>query len=143
MSKFEPQTYANHKKFVPLYHFILTPLSIIIFIASIVHTIREAFSYSSLLIFGCSLCIAILVVLVRVFATKLQDRMILKEENLRHIHLTGKPLDARLTLQQIIALRFAEDDTFPQLCKKAADTGMEPGKIKQSITHWRADHYRV
>ncbi|MDF2661976.1 MAG: hypothetical protein K0Q94_4767 [Paenibacillus sp.] len=143
MSNLETQSYVNHRKFVPLYHFVLAPISLIVFIASIVHMLKEQFSYSSLLIFGISLCMAILAVLVRQFATKLQDRSILQEENFRHIHLTGKPLDSRLGLQQIIALRFADDASFPQLCMKAAETGMEPRLIKKSITHWRADHHRV
>ncbi|BBH22350.1 hypothetical protein Back11_36950 [Paenibacillus baekrokdamisoli] len=143
MSKLKPQSYDNHKKFVPLFHFVLAPITIIIFVASIVHLFTEQFSYSSLLIFGISLCIVILGVLVRQFATNLQDRSIVQEENFRHFQLTGKPLDARLTLQQIIALRFEGDESFPALCLNAAEMGMEPRKIKQSITHWRADHLRV
>ncbi|WP_261807844.1 DUF6526 family protein [Paenibacillus sp. N3.4] len=143
MSNLKLQSYDNHKKFVPLYHFVLAPISLIVFIASIVHIFIEQFSFSSLLIFGVTVCMVILVVLVRQFATQLQDRSIFNEENFRHVHLTGKPLDPRLSLQQIISLRFAEDESFPQLCKKAAETGIEPKMIKKSITHWRADHYRV
>ncbi|MCQ6560611.1 DUF6526 family protein [Paenibacillus mendelii] len=143
MSNLKTQSYDNHMKFAPLYHFILAPLSIILFIASIVHLFQEDYRFSAVLLTGISLCIVILAVLVRQFATKLQDRSILHEENFRHFHLTGKPLDSRLTLQQIIALRFAEDASFPELCLKAAETGMEPAKIKKSITHWRADHHRV
>ncbi len=45
--------------------------------------------------------------------------MIRAEENFRHFILTGKPLDSRLDMKQIIALRFAEDDEFPELCQKA------------------------
>jgi hypothetical protein len=143
MSQIKPQSYDRHKKFAHLYHFMLTPLTLILFIASIVYLIREDFSYSSLLIFGLSCCVVILVVLVRLFATQLQDRLIRQEENFRHVQLTGKPLDSRLSLQQIIALRFADDESFPRLCEEAAKTGMEPQKIKQAIPHWRADNHRV
>lgn len=112
-------------------------------IASIVYLFVEKFSFGSILVLGISICILILVMLIRQFATRLQDRSIYHEENLRHMQLTGKPLDPRLNLQQIIALRFAEDAAFPQLCIKAANTGIGPNEIKKSITHWRADHIRV
>ncbi len=45
----------------------------------------------------------------RGFALKAQDRAIRAEENLRHFVLTGKLHDHRLTMKQIIALRFAPD----------------------------------
>jgi len=143
MSNVEAQSYTNHSKFAPLYHFILAPISIIIFIASIVYIIKQQFSFSSLLIFGLSVCVVLLGAVVRQFATKLQDRSIVHEENFRHFRLTGKPLDARLSLPQIIALRFAEDDVFPALCVKAFEADLDSRAIKKSITKWRADHYRV
>ncbi|MEK3720239.1 DUF6526 family protein [Paenibacillus sp. FSL H8-0034] len=143
MSKPKAQSYDNHKKFVPLFHFVLAPIALILFIASIIHVFKEQFSYASLFDFGIILCVFILAALIRQFATQLQDRTILQEERFRHVQLTGKPLDARLSLKQIIALRFASDESFPQLCVKAAETGMEPDKIKKSITEWRADHHRV
>ncbi|WP_240415963.1 DUF6526 family protein [Paenibacillus periandrae] len=143
MSKPIAQSYNNHKKFVPLFHFVLAPIALILFIASIIHLFKEQFSYASLFDFGIILCVLILAALIRQFATRLQDRTILQEEKFRHVQLTGKPLDPRLSLQQIIALRFASDESFPQLCVKAAETGMEPDKIKKSITVWRADNHRV
>lgn len=139
----KPQNFKNHEKFVPLYHFVLAPIALILFIASIVNLFSDKFSLTSILILGISICIIILVILVRQFATKLQDRSIYNEENLRHKQLTGKPLDPRLNLQQIIALRFAEDAEFPQLCLDAAKSSIKPVEIKKSITRWRADHIRV
>ncbi len=79
----------------------------------------------------------------RTFALKAQDRAIRAEENLRHLALTGKLLDARLHIHQVIALRFAPDDEFVDLAKKAAETGMRSAQIKQEIRNWRADHHRV
>lgn len=143
MSNVKMQSYENHGQYAPLYHFILAPIALILFIASIVHLFKEQFSFSSLLIFGLSVCVVLLGAVVRQFATKLQDRSIVHEENFRHFRLTGKPLDTRLSVQQIIALRFAEDDAFPALCVKAVEAGMNSGTIKKSITNWRADHNRV
>jgi hypothetical protein len=79
----------------------------------------------------------------RRFALVAQDRAIRAEENFRHYILTGKPLDSRLRMSQIIALRFASDDEFPLLAQKAVTENMSQKEIKQSIRNWRADLYRV
>lgn len=79
----------------------------------------------------------------RSFALKAQDRAIRAEENFRHFVLTGKPLDGRLRMGQIIALRFASDDEFVALAKKAAEEQLDSKTIKGSIKNWRADHYRA
>lgn len=79
----------------------------------------------------------------RGFALKAQDRAIRGEEELRHFILTGKPLDHRLTLKQIIALRFASNEELPALAKKAVAGNLSASAIKQSIQQWRADEYRV
>ncbi len=79
---------------------------------------------------------------IRSFPTKVQDRAIRAEENLRHFIMTGKPLDARLTIGQVIALRFAGDDEFLALAQKAATEGMKPDDIKKSVKNWRADNDR-
>ncbi len=79
----------------------------------------------------------------RVFALKAQDRAIRAEENLRHFVMTGKLLDSRLHPLQIVALRFASDEEFVELARKAAEQGTEPKAIKQSIKNWRADFYRA
>ncbi len=79
----------------------------------------------------------------RGFALKVQDRAIKAEEGLRHFILTGKQLDARLTLHQIIALRFAPDDELPALAQRAAQEGLSNKEIKMQIKNWRADQHRV
>ena len=49
---------------------------------------------------------------MRAFPLAVQDRAIRAEENLRYFSLTGKLLDKGLTMSQIIALRFADDNEF-------------------------------
>ncbi|MGD0361012.1 MAG: DUF6526 family protein [Bryobacteraceae bacterium] len=80
---------------------------------------------------------------VRVFPLKAQDRAIRAEENLRHFVLTGKLLDPRLVMGQVIALRFAPDEEFVDLARKAADANMPAAEIKRAIKNWKADNYRA
>jgi len=79
----------------------------------------------------------------RAFALKAQDRAIRAEENLRHFVLTGKLLDSRLSISQVIALRFASDEELVALSKKAADEKLSNKQIKELIKNWRGDYYRV
>jgi hypothetical protein len=79
----------------------------------------------------------------RLFALKAQDRAIRAEENFRHFMLTKRTLDSRLTMSQMIALRFASDEEFPALAQKAADQKMKSVDIKKAIKNWRGDYYRV
>jgi hypothetical protein len=44
---------------------------------------------------------------------------------------------------QIVALRYAEDSEFVDLCKKAAAEGLKPADIKKAIKNWKADHNRI
>jgi len=57
--------------------------------------------------------------------------------------MTGKMLDPRLTIGQVIALRFASDEEFVPLARRAAEEGMTPDQIKRAVKNWRADLYRV
>jgi hypothetical protein len=79
----------------------------------------------------------------RMFALKAQDRAIRAEENLRHFAMTGKLHDSRLSLSQIIALRFASDDEFLGLAKKVTDENLTSKQIKAQIKNWRGDYWRV
>lgn len=142
MSQSEQQNYQNHRKVTPAFY-VLALISLTALIMSITYIVMEKFSYLSILLLAITVCVTLLTLMVRKNATKLQDRIIRQEENFRHFVLTGQPMDSRLNLKQIIALRFVEDAAFPALSVKAVENDMEPIAIKKSITHWRADHLRV
>ena len=95
--------------------------------------------YSASLIVALTVAALIVMFLARIFALKAQDRAIRAEENLRHFALTGKLLDSRLTLRQIIGLRFAADGEFVSLAQKAADEKLSEDAIKRAIRQWRPD----
>lgn len=139
------QNYKNHKQFVFTYH-ILTSLALI---ALLIGSIRNVIQSSAENLYSASLIVLVSFILIslyfhsRTFALKAQDRAIRAEENLRHYVLTGKPLDNRLSIQQIIALRFASDEEFPSLAQKAVDGNLSNNAIKKHIKLWRADTHRV
>ena len=141
------QNYANHTRYVVGFHFVLAPILLLTLIGSIVNLVKswgdhERF-YSAALIVVLTFCGCLLFYYCRTFALKAQDRAIRAEENLRHFALTGKLLDARLSMGQVIALRFAPVGEFVALAQKAAGSGMSAGDIKRAIQDWRADNDRA
>ena len=143
----ENQNYANHRQVVPAFHYVLFPLLVLTFIGACVNLYQSwgdhARIYSASLIVVLTVCVLMLMFLCRIFSLKAQDRAIRAEENLRHFVLTGKLLDARLAIRQIIALRFASDDEFVSLAKEAAEKNLAADAIKQAVRKWKADTYRV
>jgi hypothetical protein len=139
------QSYNNHARMHPLFHYVATPLVIAGLIGSIVNLIngRPESHYDAALIVVLFLSLLFIGSMVRTYSLKVQDRAIRAEESLRHFVLTGKLLDSRLRISQIIALRFASDTEFPALAKKAAEENLSGKQIKQAILEWRADFYRV
>lgn len=141
------QNYANHARLVPLYHFVLFGVLFLTFIGSIVNLYLSIGDhsrlYSAALIVVLTACMLLLFFFVRIFPLKAQDRAIRAEENLRYFVMTGKLLDPRLSVLQIVALRFASDAEFVPLALRAANENLAPKHIKQAIKTWRADEYRV
>jgi uncharacterized membrane protein len=136
------QNYASHSKRVPVFlaSVLILLLSLIGACVILYHSFnRPAQHHIALLI--AAVCVGTIVGLFqcRTFALKVQDRAIRAEENLRHFVLTGKLLDIRLTMRQIIAVRFASDDQFPSLVREAAEQNMTPDAIKRAVKNWRAD----
>jgi hypothetical protein len=141
------QSYANHRQYVPLFHYILLPVLFLTMVGSVVnlyHSLGDhERQYSASLIVVMSVAMLVFAVQARLFALRAQDRAIRAEEGLRHFVLVGKLPDPRLTIGQIIALRFASDNEFPILARRAADESLAPEAIKKSIKSWRPDFYRV
>ena len=141
------QSYKNHAQIVFLYHRVLTLVLLLILIGSMVNLNKSwgdsTRFYSASLIVALTVAAMLLFIFVRTFPLKAQDRAIRAEEQLRHYVLTGKLLDSRLTMRQIVALRFASDAEFVALAQRAADQSLSPDAIKRDVKQWRADTYRV
>ncbi len=141
-----PQTYQNHVRNHPPFHYVLTPLVLINLIWSIVNLVRfpEASTIQGLLI---AFLLVLIGVLARTNALKAQDRVIRLEEQLRYQRVLSPAMAQRaaaLTPGQIIALRFASDDELEGLIQQTLDNKFANTKeIKQAIKHWRGDYLRV
>jgi hypothetical protein len=141
------QNAAHHARYVPLYHFVTGTLAIAVMIGSFVNLCAslgnaERLSSASLLA-AVSLIILSVLWYARVFSLRAQDRAIRAEENLRHFSLTGKLLDPRLRMGQVVSLRFAPDEELVALAKRAAEENLSKRAIEEAITNWRADNHRV
>jgi len=143
----QTQTYANHRRFVPMYHGVLFLLLFSAFVGSFVNLYasigQQQGVYSASLITVLTFCGLIQSWYSRGFAVKVQDRAIRAEENLRHYAMTGRLFDPRMKMGQIIGLRFASDDEFLALAKRAVEEQLSREDIKKAIKTWRADHYRA
>lgn len=143
----EKQNYANHRRFVPLYHYVLTGLVLIGLIGSGINLFRAVRLGSGRASAGLILLLFVCVLIAggysRIFALKAQDRAIRVEENLRNFVLYGSLLDPTLGMRQIIGLRFASDAEFEGLAKRAVDEDLSEDAIKKAIQDWRGDHDRV
>ena len=139
------QNFKNHSRYIILWTFITPLILIAILGGSIVNLVHADANthYSAALILLISVVLIIIYWYARRFALVAQDRAIRAEENLRYFILTGKPFDSRLRMSQIIALRFASDDEFPALAKKAVEENLRSKEIKAAILKWKADHHRV
>jgi len=141
------QNYENHRQFVTAFHKVLLPVLFLTLIGSVVNLVLSWGDhervYSASLIFVLTACLFLEAGLARTFALKAQDRAIRAEENLRHFVMTGKLLDPRLTPKQIVAVRFASDEEFVALARRAAEENLAPDSIKRAVKNWRADTYRA
>jgi hypothetical protein len=141
------QSYASHRQVVPLFHMALFGLIVASLIGACVNLYESLGDhqrlYSASLILATLAALLIMFFFVRIFPLKVQDRAIRAEENLRHFALTGKLLDPALSIQQIIALRFASDAEFVNLAQKAAREDLTPDAIKRAVQQWRPDTYRA
>jgi len=140
------QSYANHTRWSPVYHFFVAPVLGIY----VLYMIWAAIQAPSLATAGDALVALALyggIGMGRVFALTVQNRIIRLEERLRLARLLSADRLAaseRLTTRQLIALRFASDAELPGLVDRVLAGELANSKaIKQAVREWRADYLRV
>jgi hypothetical protein len=144
----EPQNYKNHTRFDPVWHYFLLPTLLLDIIFAIWATIRHWPDHAQLFLWWIVMSIVLFMAVgkARGHSLKAQDRIIRLEERLRFSALLPPELLASsqsLSEGQIIALRFASDSELPGLVQRTLSENLTAKQIKQAITNWRPDYFRV
>ncbi len=142
-----PQSYNNHTRFAPAYHFFTSPLALAFLIWSIVRFARTPSADTGYFLVG-SLALAGVVAVSRLSPLRVQDRLIRLEEQLRFQRTLSPELVTRaiatLRPSHYVALRFASDNELAELVAQVvSNPAMTLDDIKRSIRNWRADSFRV
>jgi len=142
----QTQSYKNHARFLPPYHFFVMPVLLVnvlntgrhLFQQATVHNLWEVVFALGLLGLG---------LFSRVQALTVQDRVIRLEERLRLRQLLPADLHPHidtLTRQQLFALRFASDQELADLVREVIAGQLATSKdIKLRVRNWRPDFLRA
>ena len=142
----QTQSYKNHARFLPPYHFFVMPVLLVNFL----NTGRHLFQQTTLhnlweVVFALGLLA--LGLFSRVQALTVQDRVIRLEERLRLRQLLPADLHPHidtLTHRQLVALRFASDQELADLVREViAGQLATPKDIKLRVRNWRPDFLRA
>lgn len=141
------QSFENHAKWVPAFHFFVLPVLLLNLGWSIYRWIHLESKLEGFIEFIVAAAVVVGFVLVRVMALKVQDRLIRLEERMRFERVLPADLHPRIsefTLDQLVALRFASNSELPELARKVLDEKVNSRKeIKKMIKVWRPDFARA
>ena len=140
------QSFDNHARFVPAFHFFILPVFLLNMFWSIYRLI-QSFSVESARSLLLALAFLLLAFYARIFALTVQDRLIRLEMRLRMQLLLPQELRPRIfdfTIDQLVALRFASDVELPALCRKVLHEKIADRKvIKKMVQNWQPDFLRA
>ena len=139
------QTYANHVRWDPLFHFFLIPVAVFSIVGAALHAYRFPSNHSYWLIVV-AIAATVAAFKLRLYALRVQDRVIRLEERLRLAILLPEPLRGRvgeLSEGQLVGLRFASDAELPALVTRTLAEKLDRKQIKLAVVNWRADNCRV
>jgi hypothetical protein len=141
-----PQTYKNHIRWLPPFHFFVLPVLLINFLNTVRHLwLQPSRGTGFAVLVAAALFMG--AVLGRLMALSAQDRIIRLEMRLRLRELLSPDLQARiadLTRDQFVGLRFASDAELPDLMRKVLDGSLKTRKeIKLAVKNWQGDYLRV
>ena len=146
MAQDKVQNFANHARFMPLFHGFVFPVLGLNFIWSLVQ-LRNGITFASVWTVIVAAALAALGLSARLFALTVQDRIIRMEMRLRLGSLLPADLQPRIgefTVGQLVALRFAGDDELPALARQVLQEKLDDRKaIKRRVKNWRADFLRA
>ena len=142
----QPQSFKNHGRLFPPFHFFVIPVLFLNFLNSIRH-VWLAPSRSTVFALIVAAALLMLGFLSRIMALTVQNRLIRLEMRLRLREVLPSDLQARmgdLSVKQLIALRFACDAELPDLVREVLVGKLATQKaIKQRVKEWQGDYLRA
>jgi hypothetical protein len=145
MAQEKPQSFANHRRIVPLYHVGVFGILAINFIWRTIAVIR-VFSWTALLDNFVAVALLGIFFYTRIFALTVQDRVIRLEMRLRLREILPADLKGRieeLSPGQLVALRFAGDAEMADLVREVLTNNLHNrDEIKRRVKDWKADDLR-
>jgi len=139
------QNFKNHARTDPMFHGFLFIGALILLGCTIYILVKQPTLLSAVRVFAVLWAI-VLMFKMRIYALKVQDRVIRLEERLRLAQLLPEATRSRiaeLSEPQLIALRFASDGEVAGLVQQTLDGKWDPKQIKGAVKVWRPDFFRV
>jgi hypothetical protein len=141
------QSFQSHAKWLPPFHFFVLPVLLINLGFQISWCVKAGFTVGGVLSVVVAAALFVGMVMARVMAMKVQDRVIRIEERIRFERLLPPDMHARIgefTMDQLVALRFASNAELPELARRVLEEKVNDRKaIKQMIKTWRPDLARA
>jgi Family of unknown function (DUF6526) len=141
-----PQTYANHRRFFPLFHFFALPivvLNVLMVFGGLLH--HPSLGDVWPLVFAIGVAAGFLA--CRASIVTVQDRLIGLEMRLRLAAVLPPDLAVRipeLRLRQLVGLRFAGDAELARLVARCLAGELRTAdQVKREIREWRSDFVRA
>ena len=139
----EEQSHATHRKYYPLYHFVVLPVLLINVIVRVIFVFRHPATRIAWWEVVMAVTLGLFAWTARAMALRVQDRVITVEETARLSQHVGDDIRHRvheLTPGELIALRFCDNAEVDELTR-AVLAGDLKGRenIKRRIRKWRPD----
>ena len=140
------QSYKNHTRFFPPFHFFVMPVLLINVLNEMRHVYLDPTRHTvwTLIL---ALALITLALSARIMALAVQDRVIRMEMRQRLAACLPADLQGRineLTRQQFVALRFASDAEMADLVRDVLAGKLKATKdIKMRVKNWQADWLRA
>ena len=140
------QSYANHRRYFPLYHYVALPVLVLHVVVTTSWLIRDPSMEAA---WSVVVAVALLAGILANRASTLivQNRVIRLETTLRLMRVLPPETRVRiaeLRLGHLVALRFASDEELPRLVEQCLRGELRsPDEVKRAIRSWQADFVRA
>jgi hypothetical protein len=139
----ETQTHATHRRYYPLYHFVVLPLVLVNVVVRVIYAFRHAGARMVWWEVIFAVTLALFAWTARAMALRVQDRVIAFEETVRLTNYIGEDIKHRvheLSASELIALRFCDNSEVDELTRAILGGDLKGREnIKRRIRRWRPD----